>query len=138
MTVLYISVRLTLCYFINFCRLIKLLTSSHPLISTHVFTLSTHFINVPALHTRQHKRSLPSCRAQALCANTPSQLTIMPFWFGDRLGVVSRTNRSLHSLLNSQLRDEVKNVRMVVVSPLWRGPGYNHGFILDGKSYRLG
>ncbi len=27
---------------------------------------------------------------------------------------------------------------MVVVSPLWRGPGSIHGFILDGKSYRQG
>ncbi len=24
------------------------------------------------------------------------------------------------------------------VNPLWRGPGNIHGFILDGKSYRLG
>ncbi len=29
------------------------------------------------------------------------------------------------------------NVRMVV-SPLWRGPGNIHGFILNGKSYRQG
>ncbi len=24
----------------------------------------------------------------------------------------------------------------MVVSPLWRGPGNIHGFVLDGKSYR--
>ncbi len=40
-------------------------------------------------------------------------------------------------LLYSQLRDQVNNIRMVV-SPLWRGPGNTHGFILDGKSYRQG
>ncbi len=37
----------------------------------------------------------------------------------------------------SQLREQVNNVR-VVVSPLWRGAGNIHGFILDGKSYRQG
>ncbi len=26
----------------------------------------------------------------------------------------------------------------MVVSPLWRGPGNIHGFVLDGKSYRQG
>ncbi len=26
----------------------------------------------------------------------------------------------------------------MLVSPLWRGPGNIHGFILDGKSYRQG
>ncbi len=26
----------------------------------------------------------------------------------------------------------------MVVSPLWRGPGNTHGFLLDGESYRLG
>ncbi len=26
---------------------------------------------------------------------------------------------------------------MVAVSPLWRGPGNIHGFILDGKSHRF-
>ncbi len=31
------------------------------------------------------------------------------------------------SLLNSQLREQVNNVRLVVVSPLWRGPGNIHG-----------
>ncbi len=41
-------------YFINFCRLIKLLSASHSLFSSHFFTLSTHPINVPALHTKQH------------------------------------------------------------------------------------
>ncbi len=29
-------------------------------------------------------------------------------------------------------------VGLVVVSPLWRGPGNVHDFILDGKSYRQG
>ncbi len=37
------------------------------------------------------------------------------------------------SLLNSQLRERVKHDRMIV-SPLWRGPGNIHGFVLDGKS----
>ncbi len=41
------------------------------------------------------------------------------------------------SLLYSQLREQVSNVRMVV-SPLWRGLGNIHGFIQDGKSYRQG
>ncbi len=27
---------------------------------------------------------------------------------------------------------------MVVVSPLWRGPGNIYDFVLDGKSYQLG
>ncbi len=26
----------------------------------------------------------------------------------------------------------------MLVSPLWRGPGNMHGFVLDGKSYRQG
>ncbi len=26
----------------------------------------------------------------------------------------------------------------MVVSPLWRGPGDIHGFVLDGKSYQQG
>ncbi len=29
-------------------------------------------------------------------------------------------------------------VGLVVVSPLWLGPGNVHDFILDGKSYRQG
>ncbi len=33
---------------------------------------------------------------------------------------------------------ERKGVRMVVVSPLWRGPGNIHDFALEGKSYRQG
>ncbi len=41
------------------------------------------------------------------------------------------------SLFYSHLREQVNNVRMVV-SPLWRGPGNVHGFVLDGKSYRQG
>ncbi len=34
-----------------------------------------------------------------------------------------------------KLREQVIYVRMVV-SPLWRGPGNIHNFVLDGKSYR--
>ncbi len=41
------------------------------------------------------------------------------------------------SLLYSQSREQVNDVH-IVVSPLWRGLGNIHGFILDGKSYRQG
>ncbi len=41
------------------------------------------------------------------------------------------------SLLYSHLRKQVNGARLVV-SPLWRGQGNIQGFILDGKSYRLG
>ncbi len=46
---------------------------------------------------------------------------------GNRFGVG-------HTLLHSQLsREQVNNVQMVVVSPLWRGPGnINNSFIPDG------
>ncbi len=53
--------------------------------------------------------------------------------FGNRVGV----GLAPCSLLNPQFREQVNNVRMVV-SPLWRGPGNIHGFVLDGKSYRQG
>ncbi len=36
-----------------------------------------------------------------------------------------------------QFRKQVDIVRMVM-SPLWRGPGNNHGFLLDGKTYSAG
>ncbi len=48
------------------------------------------------------------------------------------------TSVNLHcSTFYSQLRKEVNNVRMVV-SPLWRGLGNIHGFVLDRKSYQQG
>ncbi len=43
-----------------------------------------------------------------------------------------------HSILYSQLREQVNYVRMVVVSPLWRGPGNIHGLDLNGQSHRPG
>ncbi len=43
---------ITLSYFINFRRLSKLFPPSHTSLCTHVFALSTHPINLPALHTR--------------------------------------------------------------------------------------
>ncbi len=33
-----------------------------------------------------------------------------------------------------QLREQVSNVRMVVVSPLWRGPGNIHDVVLGEQS----
>ncbi len=49
-------------------------------------------------------------------------------WWGTKLMVNTH-------LLNSLSREQVNNVR-VVESPLWRGPGNIHGFVLAGKSYR--
>ncbi len=51
---------------------------------------------------------------------------------------LTRSPKRPCSLLYSQLREKVSHVHMVNVSPLWRGPGHTHGFILDGKSYRQG
>ncbi len=44
-----------------------------------------------------------------------------------------RPNAEYHMALAlySQLREQVNNVCMIV-SPLWRGPGNIHGFVLDG------
>ncbi len=44
---------------------------------------------------------------------------------------------ALCSPLYSQLREQVKNVHMVV-SPLWRVLGNIHGFFLGGQSYQVG
>ncbi len=47
-------VALSICFLLlNFCRIIRLLPLSHPLLSP-LFMLSTHPITVPALHTKQH------------------------------------------------------------------------------------
>ncbi len=45
--------------------------------------------------------------------------------------------KALVPFFNSQVREQVNNVRKVV-SFLWRGEGNIHGFTLDGKSYRQG
>ncbi len=48
----------------------------------------------------------------------------------------SECHKALAPLFYSKLRKQENYVR-VVVSPLWRGPGNIHIFILDRKSYRL-
>ncbi len=49
--------------------------------------------------------------------------------------VVVTVGKATFGLNPIQLKEQVNNARMVV-SPLWRGPGNIHGFVLDGKSYR--
>ncbi len=42
------------CYCMNFYYLIKLLSSSHLFLFSHLFTLSTHHLYMPALRAQQH------------------------------------------------------------------------------------
>ncbi len=54
---------------------------------------------------------------------------------GNQVGVgLTRSTINPCSLLISQVREQVNNVRMAV-SPLWCRPGNTHAFTLDGKSY---
>ncbi len=72
---------LTLCCFINFCHLIKPLSSYQtsviisPLVIYSLFTLSSHPINSPTVHITSTTTLFPSYRAHALCANIPFLLT---------------------------------------------------------------
>ncbi len=82
----------TLCYFINFCRLIKLSSpyQTFVMVSSFViyspFTLSTNPINAPAVQTTNTTLSPVLSRARSLRQYTflthQASLAIVPFWFG--------------------------------------------------------
>ncbi len=71
----------TLCYFINFCRLIKLSSSYQTFVIFSLLTLPTHPINVPAVHT------ILNTTLSCLIVRTPSapiHLSNSPGVFGHR------------------------------------------------------
>ncbi len=104
-TFLSLSYLLTLCCFVNFSRLIKPLSSYQyfaifsPFGIYSLFTLSTHPINAPAVHTTNTAFSpVLSCARslhQYVFLNHQASLAIVPFWYGGieaLLGGFSKNN----------------------------------------------
>ncbi len=121
-----------------------LCTSQHPWLRSGRQTLPTRMGHYSTAHNFQHKESdvnycynwaldaVPNPTAAPWASHTwyTMQACVWSMLVGNRI-VVSLTRSKIKPLLPF-LKEQVNNVRMVV-SRLWRSPGYIHGFILDGK-----
>ncbi len=118
---------LTLCCFINFCHLIKPISSCKtfvifsPFLIYSLFALSTHPINVPAQHTTNNNSFfcliVRTLSALIYISNSPGAFAILTMGGSDRgWGLPHRTNRyvslastcPLHWLLLILLRHPFK------------------------------